>query len=50
MDKRYCEICGKSNMTVKWYLIDDNAETTLCRNCMKELRESGEMAIESLLQ
>ena len=39
-----CESCGKSAGTwhVAWYLLDDNAEVTLCRKCVAELRGIGE--------
>lgn len=39
-----CECCARSNTTVHiaWYLIDDNAEVTLCRKCVQGLRAEGE--------
>ncbi len=37
----YCECCGESR-TVKWYLLDDNAEVTLCNNCVEDLKGIGE--------
>lgn len=38
----YCEMCGRKNMVVRWYVIDDNMETELCGTCAKEMRKAGE--------
>lgn len=35
-----CECCGKRQG--KWYVWDGNAEMTLCRPCVREMRAAGE--------
>jgi len=35
-----CEMCFTRKG--RWYVVDDNAEVTLCAPCVKDLRAHGE--------
>jgi uncharacterized protein CbrC (UPF0167 family) len=45
MDKRWCDMCGKSSYatktaTVQWYEVED-CETSLCKPCVKAFKSDG---------
>jgi ribosome-binding protein aMBF1 (putative translation factor) len=41
-----CECCGRSMASVQWYLLDENAEVTLCKPCAKAM--TSEMSVERI--
>ena len=41
MDKRWCDSCSTSNLTVKWYYSPELDEVCLCNKCKRSLVTNG---------
>lgn len=33
-----CEMCGRKLASVRWYVVDENAEIELCSSCATDLK------------
>lgn len=38
-----CDCCLRSNVTVRPFVMDDNAEVMLCRTCAAKVRKEAEL-------